>query len=150
MRIVAVCLACLAAAPAFAATGNELVSNAPRDFPLTYQPELAPPPEIRSPGLRKEIPLGALALAGVAAVASAPAGGVAAAAIIGGSFGAWMAKGDYDEERAEQAAIDAELARLQEARNSKLKRANINVEGNPVPPKELKKSRLTLPQGVIH
>lgn len=150
MRIVAVFLACLTAMPAFAATGNELVSNAPREFPLTYVPENAPPPEIRPTGLRKEIPLGVLALAGVAAVASAPVGGVAAAAIVGGSLGALVAQGDYDEERAEQAAVDAELARLQDARNATLKRARINVEGNPVPPKEQKKRGILIPQGVIH
>lgn len=72
-------------ASALAVTQNTLVTNSPSG--LTYVPELAPEPVPEPVRHDEAIPLGALAAAGVAAIASAPLGGVAGAAILGGAVG---------------------------------------------------------------
>lgn len=73
-------------ASGFAVTQNTLVMNAPSG--ATYVPAPAPPaPPPASVALNKGVPIGAFAAASVAAIASAPLGGVAGAAILGGALG---------------------------------------------------------------
>lgn len=94
MRFSALLLAVAAASPALAATPNTLVPNITAAQVQSYVAQPAPMPPAPVP-VSAAVPVSALAAAGVAAAFATPAGGVLAAALVGGTFGA-VASGAFD------------------------------------------------------